>query len=76
MMEPQNEITAASSLRPKGRKMSTKQQIETRTVNGVTTVTKTETIIEDGVETVNVYENNKLGKTLKYLILLITLLPF
>ena len=71
MMEPQNEITAASSLRPKGRKMSTKQQIETRTVNGVTTISKTETIIEDGVETVNVYENNKLGKTLKYLILLI-----
>lgn len=65
MREPQTITTAASSLRPQGRKISTKLQTETRIVNGVTTVTKTETIIEDGVETVNVYENNKLVKRTK-----------
>lgn len=64
MKEPQSRTpaSAASSLRPKGRRISTKQQVETRTVNGVTTVTKTETVLDNGVETVNVYENNKLGK--------------
>ena len=64
MKEPQSKTptSAASSHRPKGRRISTKQQVETRTVNGVTTVTKTETVMDNGVETVNVYENNKLGK--------------
>ena len=64
MKEPQSKTpaSAASSLRQKGRRISTKQQVETRTVNGVTTVTKTETVLDNGVETVNVYENNKLGK--------------
>ena len=64
MKEPQSRTpaSAASSLRPKGRRISTKQQVETRTVNGVTRVTKTETILDNGVEIVNVYENNKLGK--------------
>ena len=64
MKEPQSKTptSAAFSHRPKGRRISTKQQVETRTVNGVTTVTKTETVLDNGVETVNVYENNKLGK--------------
>ena len=48
------------------RTRSVQTQIETVTVNGVTTVTKTvtETIVEDGVETVNVYiyVNDKLGE--------------
>ena len=47
---------------PRQRKQSSQTQIQTKTINGVKTETRTETIVKDGITTVNVYINGKLGK--------------
>ena len=47
---------------PRQRKQSSQTQIQTKTINGVKTETRTETIVKDGITTVNVYVNGKLGK--------------
>ena len=41
---------------------SSQTQVQTKTINGVTTETRTETIVKDGITTVDVYVNGKLSK--------------
>ena len=41
---------------------SSQTQIQTKTINGVTTETRTETIVKDGITTVDVYVNGELSK--------------
>jgi len=55
--------TSRQAEAPVSRKRST--QSDVRMVNGVLTETRTETLLEDGVETISVFENNKLVKKTK-----------
>lgn len=54
--------TSCVSSDPRQRKQSSQTQIQTKTINGVKTETRTETIVKDGITTVNVYVNGKLAQ--------------
>lgn len=56
-------VMDAKPSRRKSSNVSNRIKTETRVVNGVRTEIRTETINEDGEETVKVYENNVLVKT-------------
>ena len=63
---PSSSSQSMMDMRPSRRKssnVSKRVQTETRLLNGVRTEVRTETINEDGEETVKVYENDVLVRT-------------